>query len=87
MDSYEIHWKRSAEHDLRSIDPQQISPIIKAVESLVNNPFPSQYRKLKGSERIYRIRIGNYRVVYQLNIEAKAIIIYRVRHRKEAYRK
>ena len=87
MDSYEIHWKRLAEHDLRSIDPQQISPIIKAVESLVNNPFPSQCRKLKGSERIYRIRIGNYRVAYQLNIEAKVIIIYRVRHRKEAYRK
>jgi mRNA interferase RelE/StbE len=87
MDSYEIRWKRSAERDLRNIDPQQVHQIIKAVESLVDNPFPPQHRKLRGSERDYRTRVGDYRVIYQVDIKTKIVIIYHVRHRKEAYRK
>jgi mRNA interferase RelE/StbE len=87
MDSYEIRWKKSVERDLRSIDPQQVPRIINAVESLVDNPFPPQHRKLRGSERDYRIRVGNYRVIYQVDTETKIVIIYHVRHRREAYRK
>jgi mRNA interferase RelE/StbE len=87
MDSYEIRWKRAAERDLRNIDLQQIPKIINAVESLVDNPFPPQRRKLRGSQRDYRIRVGDYRVIYQVDTEAKIVIIYYVRHRSQAYRK
>ena len=87
MGSYEIRWKGSAERDLRNIDPQQILRVIQAIESLVDNPFPSQCRKLRGSERDYRIRVGDYRVVYQVDVKAKVVTIYHVRHRREAYRK
>ena len=87
MGSYEIRWKGLAERDLRNIDPQQISRIVQAIESLIANPFPSQYRKLRGSERDYRIRVGDYRVVYQVDVEARVVTIYHVRHRREAYRK
>jgi len=87
MDSYEILWKRSAERELRNIDPKQLSRIINAVESLVDNPFPPQYHKLGGSERGYRIRVGDYRVIYQADTKAKIVTIYHVRHRREAYRK
>lgn len=87
MDSYEILWKKSVEKDLRNIDPSQLPRIIKAVESLADNPFPLQCRKLKGSERDYRIRAGDYRVIYQVDTGTKVVIIYRVRHRKEAYNK
>jgi mRNA interferase RelE/StbE len=66
MGSYEIHWKTSAERDLRNIDPQQVSRIIKAVEALVDTPLP---------------------LIYQLDTETKIVIIYHVRHRREAYRK
>jgi mRNA-degrading endonuclease RelE of RelBE toxin-antitoxin system len=55
MGSYEIRWKSSAAHDLHSIDPQQIPRIIRAIESLAANPFPSQHRKIRGSVRDYRI--------------------------------
>lgn len=75
MDSYEIQWKRSAERDLRSIDPTQLARIVSAVESLADNPFPPQQRKLRGSERDYRIRVGDYRVIYQVDNEAKTVII------------
>ena len=87
MASYEIQWKHSAEKDLRGIDRQFISRILEAVDSLSNDPFPSQHRKLQGSESSYRIRIGDYRVIYQVDIENKIIVIYHVRHRKDIYRK
>ena len=87
MDSYEIRWKNSAEKDLRNIDPQQIPRIVTAVESLVDNPFPRQHRKLQGAEWDYRIRVGDYRVIYQVDTETKVVIIYHVRHRREAYRR
>lgn len=87
MDSYEIRWKRSAEQDLRNIDQQQIPRIIQAIESLVDDPFPRQCRKLRGSERDYRIRVADYRAVYQVDVKMKLVTIYHVRHRREAYRK
>lgn len=87
MDSYGIRWKNSAEHDLRNIDHQQIPRVIKAVEALADTPFPSSARKLRGSERIYRIRVGDYRVIYQVDTELKIVIIYHLRHRKRAYRR
>lgn len=87
MASYEIQWKHSAEKDLRGIDKQYIPRILETVETLSNNPFPSQHRKLHGSESSYRIRIGDYRIIYQVDSENKLIVIYHVRHRKDAYRK
>jgi mRNA interferase RelE/StbE len=87
MASYKIRWKSSAERDLRNIDSQQIPRIIKAVEALADTPFPSAARKLRGSERIYRVRVGDYRVIYQVESELKAVIVYYVRHRKRAYRR
>ena len=87
MASYEIQWKHSAEKDLRGIDKQFISRIIEAINSLSDDPFPSKHRKLQGTESSYRIRIGDYRVIYQVDIEKKIIVIYHVRHRKDIYRK
>lgn len=87
MGSYDIRWKGSAEWDLRNIDPQQIPRIIQAVEFLADNPFPTQCRKLRGSEQDYRIRVGDYRVIYQVDVKANMVTIYHVRHRREAYRK
>ena len=87
MDSYEIQWKKSAEQDLRNIDPKQIIRIIRSVESPADNPFPPQCRKLRGSEHNYRIRVGDYRVIYEVDTEAKIVIVYHVRHRREVYRR
>ena len=84
MGSYEILWKTSAERDLRNIDVRQIPRIIKAIELLIDNPLPPGYRKLRSSEREYRVRVGNYRVIYQVDTETKIMLIC---HRREAYRK
>lgn len=83
---YEVQWKRSAEKELRRLDPQQIPRIIQAVSTLVDDPFPRGFRKLRGAERAYRIRIGDYRVIYQVDVKVNVVTIYHVRHRRKAYR-
>lgn len=87
MDSYDIQWKKSAEKDLLGIDYKQIPRIIKSIESLAKNPFSRQYCKLQGTDNFYRIRVGDYRVIYQVDTNKDFLAIYYVRHRREAYRK
>jgi mRNA interferase RelE/StbE len=84
--SCRIEWKRSAERDLRGIDRKQIPRIITAIEGLARNPTSVGSRKLVGSERVYRIRIGDYRVIYEYDAALGVVCIFHVRHRREAYR-
>lgn len=86
MESYRIEWKLSAEKDLRYLEQHNINRIINAIESLTANPLPPQHRKLKSTEAIYRLRVGHYRVIYQINFSKKEVTIIYVRHRKVAYR-
>ena len=86
MDTYDIQWKPSAAKDLRRLDRRVIPKILKAVENLASNPFPSSVRKMRGAERSYRIRIGDYRLIYSVFKTHLVIEIIRVRHRKDVYR-
>ena len=86
MDVFKINWKSSSEHDLKKIDRQYIARILDEIESLMDNPFPSQSKKLKDSESSYRLRIGDYRVIYQVDSKKKETTIYYIRHRKDAYK-
>ena len=86
MDLFKIDLKRSFEQDIKKIDKQFIPKIVEIVEGLSSNPFPPQSKKLKGSEASYRLRIGNYRIIYQVNTPSKLIVVYYVRHRKDAYK-
>ncbi len=86
MDIYRIEWKPSALKELSKIARQYIPHIIQTVELLAKNPCPSDVRKLQGVEHTYRVRVGEYRVVYQVIRNNLIITIVRVRHRKEAYR-
>ncbi|PYK21812.1 MAG: type II toxin-antitoxin system RelE/ParE family toxin [Verrucomicrobia bacterium] len=79
--------RKSTRKDLRRISREAISRIIAEVEKLADNPLPRGSEKLSGSERTYRIRVGDYRVVYELLHNAKIVEIQRVRHRKDVYRK
>lgn len=85
MASYRIEWKRSASKELRKLPIPLIPRIMSAVETLASNPFPQGVTKLKGSDRTYRIRIGDYRVVYIVEETVLLIEIIRVRHRKDVY--
>ena len=87
MASYSVEWKRSAEKDIRKIDPLRIPAIIQTVETLAGDLYPTGCRKLHGTDRQYRVRIGDYRVIYEVHEELKIVIVYHIRHRKDAYRR
>ena len=85
MASYSIDFARSALKDLRRLDRSVVPRIIAEIEALREDPRPSGCRKLVGSEDLYRIRVGDYRVIYSVNDRLLIVGIERVRHRKEAY--
>lgn len=86
MASYQIEWKNSAYKELQKLPRQMIPKIVSAIGDLSDNPYPQGVKKLVGSEHSYRIRFGDYRVIYEV-IENKLIIeIVRVRHRKDVYK-
>jgi mRNA interferase RelE/StbE len=86
MGLYEIALKGRIESDLRKIDRQYITKILDAIGSLAKNPFPVQSRKLRNSESSYRLRVGEYRAIYRVDMENKVVTIYHVGHRKDAYK-
>jgi mRNA interferase RelE/StbE len=86
MGSYRIEWKRSALRELRQISNEVIPRIIHSVEQLSSDPFPTGVRKIAGAEHTYRIRIGDYRVIYSVIEDHLLIEIVRVGHRKDVYR-
>ncbi len=87
MAFYKILWKNSASHDLRNLDTQFIRRIMKALEALCGDPFPAGSKKLKDSSASYRVRVGDFRVVYQVDSTEKLITIFHVRHRKDVYKR
>ena len=86
MASYRIEWKHSAVRELRRLPPDVVMRITDAVGQLSTEPFPSGMRKLVGSDRTYRLRVGDYRVIYTVSVVEVVIEVVRVRHRKEVYR-
>lgn len=81
-----IEWKKSTRKDLRKLPAGVVTRIIEAVENLAETPFPHGVEKLSGSEHAYRIRLGDYRIVYEVVPDLNLIEIQRVRHRKDVYR-
>ena len=84
---YEVYIERAAERDLRRIPEEDFRRIIPHIKALAENPRPHGCRKIAGSKSDWRIRIGNYRVIYEIDDESKAVRIMRVRHRREIYRR
>jgi len=87
MASYKIVWKLSAKKELRKLSKTMIPRILKTVENLSIQPHPHGCKKLKGAQFIYRIRTGNYRIVYSVENTILLIEIIRVKHRKDVYEK
>jgi len=86
MASYRVVLKPSVEKDLRSLPKSVTVRVWDRLEALANNPHPRHSVKLAGAERLYRIRVGDYRAVYDVDDEAKLVTVHYVRHRREAYR-
>lgn len=83
---YEVLLERRAERDIKRLLEEIFHRIIPRLKALSDNPKPSGCRKITGSQNDWRIRIGDYRVIYEIDDRAKAVRIMRIRHRRDAYR-
>ena len=84
---YEVYLEKAAENDLKRLPTTTFYRIIPHIKALAENPRPSSCRKLTGSKNDWRIRIGDHRVLYEIDEKARAVRILRVRHRREVYRR
>lgn len=86
MASYKVELAKSVrKKDLRSLPKADIARIIKRIESLAENPFPVGAVRLKGREE-WRIRQGDYRILYLVKHEIVTVFVVKVGHRREIYK-
>ena len=85
MGEYSVNFARSARKELESLPNTQIVRVFRRIERLMKEPRPVGCTKLRGSSDLWRIRVGNYRVIYSVNDADKIIDITAIRHRSQAY--
>jgi len=86
MPEYSIVFARSARRELEGL-PRLVKPrILDRIEQLSGKPCPIGVRKVVGSESLWRLRIGNYRVIYGVYDGQKLVDMIHIRHRRDAYR-
>lgn len=83
---YEVYLERAAERDLRRLPSGEFERVVAAIKALAYNATPPGCRKLAGSKSDWRIRIGDRRVLYEIDEGAKVVKVMHIRHRREAYR-
>jgi len=81
--TYDIEIKRSALKFLRRLDKPTIKKIKDAIDKLADDPRPFGYKKLVDEEGLYRIRVGNYRIIYEIHDTVLLIVVLRLARRRE----
>lgn len=85
MADYAVHFKPSAYKELQKLNPRTADKILAKIEGLSNNPRPAGCKKLVHTDDLWRIRVGDYRVVYVVDAEGKSVEVMRIGHRREVY--
>lgn len=84
---WEVRLAASAERDMRRLSLEVRRRVDAAILQLEDGPSPTGRRKLSGGEGLYRVRVGDYRILYGIDTEGHFVDIVHVRHRREAYRR
>ncbi|HJQ08573.1 MAG TPA: type II toxin-antitoxin system RelE/ParE family toxin [Candidatus Saccharimonadales bacterium] len=84
---YTIEYKKSVEKELRKLPLTQLKGVIAKICALATNPYPEGSVKLRGSSNLFRIRHADYRIIYRVHDEKLVILVVKVGHRREVYRK
>jgi mRNA interferase RelE/StbE len=83
---YQVLLERSAERDLRRLSADVHDRVIEAIRALADDPRPPGCRKLAGTKNDWRIRTGDYRILYDIADTVRIVRVNRVRHRRDVYR-
>ncbi|HDZ69003.1 MAG TPA: type II toxin-antitoxin system RelE/ParE family toxin [Phycisphaerales bacterium] len=88
MVSYNVVFKKSASRQLRKLSPDIVKRVAVRIDDLENNPFPHGVEQLKvyRDPPMYRIRVGDYRILYTVDASTNTITIFGIGHRREIYR-
>ncbi|KPL11054.1 hypothetical protein AMJ85_04740 [candidate division BRC1 bacterium SM23_51] len=86
MADYSIVFARSASKELEALGDTTLTRVFDRIERLAIDPRPSGIRKLRGSENLWRLRVGDYRVIYAVDDKNRLVDIIAIRHRRDAYR-
>lgn len=83
---HNVYLESRVKKELDDLDKSIFDRIIREIKFLAHNPHPAGCKKIVGSKQSWRIRVGDYRVVYEIDDQQSQVRILRVRHRKEVYR-
>jgi len=86
MSEYTITFARSARKELEALNAKIVNRLFPKIENLSLDPRPAGCRKLTGNKYLWRIRVGNYRIVYSVDDDKNLVDIIAVRDRKDAYK-
>jgi mRNA interferase RelE/StbE len=84
-DVYRVTFADSAKRELIALSANAIERIQAKIRELANNPRPPGCKKLRGARNLWRIRVGDYRVIYTVDGIAKTVDVTRIAHRREVY--
>ena len=85
MPSYRVVLTSSAERELKKLPSDVVARIVPRLQMLASKPRPAGCKKLHGGDREWRIRVGDYRVVYTIDDRKSLVEVTRIRHRSEVY--
>src|SRR5439155_24716339 len=85
VNGYVIELARAVENELERLPHNLRHRVAASIDGLERDPRPRGARKLKGTEASYRIRVGQYRVIYTVDDDSRIVHVIRARHRKDAY--
>lgn len=89
MTAYRIEFTKSAEKEFARLPARIRSKTTEALHLLSQNPYSEllKIKKLKGAEDLFRIRLGDYRVVYEIRNDRLIVLVIKIGHRREVYRR
>lgn len=83
---YRVDMRRSAQRELKRLPGRTQSQILDRADALADDPRPPGCVKMHGTKHIYRIRCGDYRVIYEIRDEIVLVVVIKIGHRREVYR-
>ena len=85
--SYRIEFAPRAVRDFKSLDGSIRRRIARRIEARADNPYPQRIKKIEGEEELYRLRVGDYRILYQVKGKILIVLIVGIGHHRDVYRR
>jgi mRNA interferase RelE/StbE len=87
MGSYKLNIRPSVRRDISDVPKPVLKRIMSAIRALENDPLPRGTTKLKGSQDTFRVRVGEYRIIFEVDFSERIVSIIHVANRRDVYRK